>query len=202
MNSLTKELRSEDLTLDSPVLRDRFVSTIMPPLVNTPVLRTLSDLQRSLDVLDIEGLSRLWALSHSQPPDEISSTFDAAAEYLPPLGSTSAEPSIADWTAFVDEYIPSHASLDHTQPQTSNLRYYLLAYLLSATFKDCSIMVRVNQGQDSGTTGEMRNNSVTVIDLDPKSIQRLRKWEKLDKEISESCIGFEVKNCVDGWKHN
>jgi len=192
----------DDASLDLPALRERFISTITPPLLNTPVLHTLCKLQRTLDPLDIEGLSRLWALSPSQTPVEISSAIDASAEHLPPLGSNSVDPSIADWTRFVDEYLTSHASLDHTKPQVSNLRYYLLAYLLSATFKDCSIMVRVNQGQDSCIAGEASENSITVIDLDPKSIRRLSKWEKLDREIVDSYIGVEAKNCIDEWTHD
>lgn len=199
MNSLADELGIGGSNLDLLDLRERFISTIIPSLVNTPVLRTLSKLQRSLDVLDIEGLSRLWALSHSQLPDEM--PFTDHTEYLSTLGSTFAEPSVADWAEFVDEYLASHTSLDHTRPQVSNLRYYLLAYLLSATFKDCSIMVRVNQRQDFGAAAETCGNSVTVIDLDPKSVRSLIKWEKLDRQISESCVGFEMKTCVDGWRN-
>ncbi|KAJ7784381.1 hypothetical protein B0H16DRAFT_1681796 [Mycena metata] len=57
---------------------------------------------------------------------------------------------LCDWTDFLAAY---------------------LAYLLSATFKDCYILVRVPDG------------TATVVDLDPKSVDRLRKWEQLDKEI-------------------
>lgn len=196
-----KSLSADDINLDLSALRERFISTITPPLLNTQVLRTLCKLQRTLDALDIEGLSRLWALSHSRIPVEMPSTIDDPIENLPALGSNSVEPSIADWSTFVDEYLVSHASLDHTKPHISNLRYYLLAYLLSATFKDCSIMVRVNQGQNSGAAKDASRDSVTVIDLDPKSIQRLSKWEKLDREITESYAGVEGRNCMDEWKH-
>lgn len=55
------------------------------------------------------------------------------------------------------------------------LRYYILAYLMSATFKDCSIII------DMRADGEEK---VKVIDLDPKSVQRLEKWKKLDSEIA------------------
>jgi len=167
-------------------MREKLIS-IVPLLVHTPVLRTLAKLQRSLDALDIEGLSKLWALYHSQSPSELPSI------HVPPLGLISAEPSISDWTNFVDKYLSFHKTLDHAHPKVSDLRYYLLAYLLSAIFKDCSIMLRINTGDDTA-------DSVTVIDLDPKSIDRLGRWEALDKEIVESCTGFEMKRCVDGWK--
>jgi inositol-pentakisphosphate 2-kinase len=164
-------------------------------LVHTPVLRTLAILQRSLDVLDIEGLSNLWALSHIQPPSE------SPALCAPPIGSTSPDPTISEWTNFVDQYLSAHNTLDHAHPETSNLRYYLLAYLLSATFKDCSIMLRINPS-DSNASSDAEINSVTLIDLDPKSIDRLTKWEKLDREIVESYNGTEEKHCVDGWMDN
>lgn len=195
-------LLKEDLAVDGDnpdQLSANFISSIVPLLVETPVLRTLAKLQRSLDVLDIEGLSKLWSLSLKQSTSEVSSVIEATAEQLPLIGSTSPEPSIADWTEFVDEYLTSHKSLDHSDPKLSNLRYYLLAYLLSATFKDCSIMLRTHQHKDSSSPEGVKG-TVTVIDLDPKSIGRLSKWEKLDREIVESYTGMEARKCVDGWK--
>jgi inositol-pentakisphosphate 2-kinase len=177
--------------VDFPALRETFISVVYPLLVHTPVLRTLAKLQRTLDVLDIEGLSKLWALSHLQSPSE---THSAG---VPPVGSTSLEPSISDWADFVDEYLSTHGALDHTSPKVPDLRYYLLAYLLSGTFKDCSIMLRANPRDDPMPTG-----SVTVIDLDPKSIARLSRWETLDREIVQSYTDIEGKHCVDGWKDN
>jgi len=155
----------------------------------------LAILQRSLEVLDIEGLSKLWALSHPQSPSE------SPAVCVPPIGSTSPNPTISEWTNFVDEYLASHNTLDHAHPKTSNLRYYLLAYLLSATFKDCSIILGINPN-NSKASSDTKINSVTLIDLDPKSIDKLTKWEKLDREIVESYNGAEEKHCVDGWKDN
>jgi len=176
-------------SVDLTALHDVFISTVHPLLVHSPILRTLAILQRSLDVLDIEGLSKLWALSHLQQ-----SPFGSSSVCVPPVGSTSPNPTISEWSNFVDEYLSSHETLDHTHPQVSNLRYYLLAYLLSATFKDCSIMLRTNP-DDSKKTG-----SVILIDLDPKSIDRLSRWETLDREIVESYNGIETKHCVDGRK--
>jgi inositol-pentakisphosphate 2-kinase len=155
----------------------------------------LAILQRSLDVLDIEGLSNLWVLSHIQPPSE------SPALCPPPIGLTAPDPTISEWTNFVDQYLSAHNTLDHAHPEISNLRYYLLAYLLSATFKDCSIMLRINPS-DSNASSDAEINSVTLIDLDPKSIDRMTKWEKLDREIVESYNGTEEKHCVDGWMDN
>lgn len=160
----------------------------------TPVLRTLAKLQRSLDALDIEGLSKLWALSYLRSPSEI------PCAHVPPVGSTCSEPSMSDWTNFIDQYLSIHRTLDHANPRVSDLRYYLLAYLLSATFKDCSIMLRVNPTDDSRAVREGNANSITIIDLGPKSIDRLSRWEALDAEIVGSYTGIKAKHCADGWK--
>ena len=109
---------------------------------------------------------------------------------------------MSDWTNFVDEYLSVDRTRDHTHPKVSDLRYYLLAYLLSATFKDCSIILRINPGGDARATGDMKSNSVAVIDLDPKCIDRLSRWEELDRNIVESYTGIEPKLCVDGPKDN
>ena len=182
--------------MDFLTLREIFLSTIPPLLVHTPILRTLAELQRSLDVLDIEGLSKLWALSHIQSPSETPSVR------VPPIGSTSPQPTMSEWTNFVNEYLSTDRTRDHAHPKVSDLRYYLLAYLLSATFKDCSIILRVNTSGDARATGGMKANSVAMIDLDPKCIDRLNRWEQLDRNIVKSYTGVGPKLCVDGQNRN
>ncbi|KAJ7264995.1 inositol-pentakisphosphate 2-kinase [Mycena haematopus] len=126
--------------------KEASISALLPVLVNTPVLRTLAHLQRTLDALDIEGLAALWDLATIGP-----------------------EPTISEWAEFVSAYLA--APFSPPPADAAHLRYHILAYLLSATFKDCSLIVRVPDG------------TATLIDLDPKSIDRLRKWERMDKEI-------------------
>jgi inositol-pentakisphosphate 2-kinase len=205
-------------------LRTTFTSAILPLLTDTPVLHILSKLQRTLDVLDIEGLSTLWhrteissplyrttfASSPTPPLSPPTSPIGVSSPYL-----SSPEPSIADWTAFLDAYLSPHSELNHSEPDPANLRYYLLAYLLSATFKDCSIILRLDplvpRAGDTGsgdagtdkndTAAPMRRNRVTVIDLDPKTMTRLQKWEKLDRQIVEAYSGSGAgpRGCVDAW---
>jgi inositol-pentakisphosphate 2-kinase len=88
--------------------------------------------------------------------------------------------------------------MDHTQPKIEDLRYYLLAYLLSATFKDCSIIVKLDFLKP-GTQSAYRVHPVAVIDLDPKSLDRLQRWEQLDREIVFNYTPVERKICIDGW---
>jgi len=144
-------------------LRSLAISLLVPPLISSPLLSTLSHLQSSLDPLDIEGLVSLIS---SQTSIDLS---DSSAD-LTPLGS---QPSIEEWRSFLSSY-QSSSPLD--------LRHTILSFLLSATFKDCSIIVRFERDQE---TEEIRSK-VKAIDLDPKPIKKLRKWLELDQEIVES----------------
>lgn len=155
----------------------------MPLLLDTSLLSSIRNLQRTLDSLDVEGLSRLWA-QHKQSLI---------------IGSGASDPTMDEWASFTETYLTSHPSAPRsidelTSISEERLRYYILAYLLSATFKDCSIILRL---------GSDVPDSITVIDLDPKGVERLRKWEAQDREI---VLGFkeQVENgevnippCVD-----
>ncbi|PCH37728.1 hypothetical protein WOLCODRAFT_160999 [Wolfiporia cocos MD-104 SS10] len=164
-------------------IRNRFIDTLIPIVLHSPVLSLLSRLQRTLDPLDVEGLAGLWSRAHSELTPE------------PSLGQGLAEPSEQLWAHFVDEYNTRLASLekeyDEPRPQAHELEYYCMAYMLSATFKDCSIIINL-AGKDA--------KSVKVIDLDVKSISRLEKWDKLDREIVSKYAMLDTpKTCVDRW---
>ncbi|KAF9482829.1 inositol-pentakisphosphate 2-kinase [Pholiota conissans] len=190
------------------VIRDAFASALVEPLLRTPVLHILSDLQRDLDALDIEGLSRLWRLTESSAilnqtnPSQASESVPTST----PLGVTSRciqapDPTISDWIDFVHNYSsPDKPTLDHSNPSPDHLRYYILAYLLSATFKDCSVIVKLDFLQSCTTASNVTPNSVTVIDLDPKKVDKLKDWEKLDQEIVRTYASANKKTCIDAWK--
>jgi inositol-pentakisphosphate 2-kinase len=179
-------------------LRDEFTSALLRVLTGTPVLRILSKLERTLDALDIEGLSSLWrSVTHAHLMGEQPSLLGTASNPSLGMGSEfwpSGMPAMSDWVDFLDTYLsPMGSKLDHSQPAPGNLRYYLQGYLLSATFKDCSIIIRVDRGQPTTP------HRVTVIDLDPKSVHRLQKWEKLDEEITQAYLDVDKpKRCIDG----
>ncbi|KIL69866.1 hypothetical protein M378DRAFT_184241 [Amanita muscaria Koide BX008] len=157
-------------------VREAFISALVPLLLGTPVLRTISHLQRTLDALDIEGLSKLCR----------DAEHDAAV---------LSEPTINDWDEFVSEYLSSKTS--NLEPDIHVLRYHLLAYLLSATFKDCSLIIRLNH-LDSESGNGVQLDRVSVIDLDKKSMTRIKQWERLDREIVEDYmkLGYQ-KICVE-----
>ena len=185
----------------------------MQPLLCTPVLRILSALQRDLDPLDIEGLSKLWRLTESSSPlyrqtlasffEQLSGGFESELPATP-IGVSSPflqspEPYISDWIDFLDAYLtPNKPEMDHSNPSPENLRYYLLAYLLSATFKDCSVIVKLDFLRPGEPLQDAKSDSVTVIDLDPKRMDKLRHWEKLDQEIAQNYSSVHTKRvCVD-----
>jgi len=144
-----------------------FIERLSPLLLDTPLLSLLSKLQRSLDSLDIEGLSLLWAQYH-----------------LGPIGSGIPDPTMDEWVSFTTMYLNTHPPAPTQIDQLASidkerLRYYILAYIFSATFKDCSVILHFDGGLE---------DSITVIDLDPKKVERLQKWEVQDREI---VMGFK-----------
>ncbi|KAH8092504.1 inositol-pentakisphosphate 2-kinase [Cristinia sonorae] len=180
-------LSSEDESPDLDTLRDAFTSALLPVLLKTPVLGLLSKYQREFDVLDIEGLSALWKQAN-QPL--------GSPDVPPPvLGAGLKQPSLEEIEAFVEIYLAKHSTMDHDHPDTANLKYYCIAYLLSASFKDCSIIIRLQPTKDEV---EPWRKTITVIDLDVKSMDRLHKWEKLDQKIvAEYAVLTDPKRCVD-----
>ncbi|KAJ7633015.1 inositol-pentakisphosphate 2-kinase [Roridomyces roridus] len=155
-----KRISSEE---SSSISKEATISALLGILTTSPVLRTLSRLQRTLDALDIEGLATLW---------------NAA--------DVGGNPTVSEWHEFITSYLSSPNAPPPATPE--HLRYHVLAYLLSATFKDCSIIVGI------------ASRTVTVIDLALKSIDRLSKWEQLDREILSAYAAVPVQDrkiCVD-----
>ena len=177
---------------DVESIRQAFITAVTRSLLASPVLNILSVLQRELDPLDIEGLAQLCQRAGGSP----SSQSGARCLALP-------DPDISDWVDFLNTYTSrDKLQLDHANPSLEHLKYYMLAYLLSATFKDCSIFVRMDLLDLSRPNrSEESSSSITVVDLEPKPMQKLAMWKKLDREIAQT-YALEVpvtqrKICVD-----
>lgn len=191
-----KESSSNPHCLESAQLRDAFVERVAAVLLSSQSLGILARLQRTLDPLDIEGLTSLWAGYHTSKGNVQSNPLPA-----------EPDPTMDDYAAFIDQYLTSGKVMDHDHPRLEDLRYYTLSYLLSATFKDCSIIVRpilfhsqdnTNQADFSGQEPSDYQDPVTFIDLDPKPIRKLRHWAKLDKEIVEAYrLSGQLKSCFE-----
>ncbi|KAI0333575.1 hypothetical protein GY45DRAFT_1368302 [Cubamyces sp. BRFM 1775] len=196
----------EEPTPAPDALRDAFTSAVLPLLLHTPVLHTLSRLQRTLDGLDVEGLAALWA--HLRGADV-------------PLGHGEPDPDVGEWAGFVDAYLARQRAGDERlgvqegselEKSEAELRYRILAYLLSASFKDCSLILRLPPSPSPSLSHPAQHSSapndedeerapagtVTVIDLDVKSVGRLAKWAALDAEIVGAYRGAARPcECVD-----
>ncbi|GAA5914095.1 hypothetical protein JCM8208_005138 [Rhodotorula glutinis] len=162
--------------LDSPA--STFCTSLSDALLASPLLRTLAQLQSSLDALDIEGLAAL-VLAHPATRADLFAPADQAPVEVAKLG---AQPTLAEWEALLVRLGPlleqgreaTAAALREGPPRDA-----VLAYLLSATLKDCSLIVRVP------TIGP-GDVSVKAIDLDPKPIVRMAKYARMDGEIVQS----------------
>ncbi|PVG01131.1 hypothetical protein CPB86DRAFT_782039 [Serendipita vermifera] len=184
-----------------------FIKALLPLLVDTNLLSTMAKLQRNLDLIDIEGLVKLWqspslysmtatalkGTSSSNPSNGSTQTSDGH-DPTAPIGTGSQDPTMDEWVVFVQEYLVSHGGRDYIdengfllpeddpEKEKGRLRYLLIAYLMSGTFKDCSIILRLGSGYD---------DTITAIDLDPKSTDRVKKWAAQDRDI---VLGYKTKH--------
>ena len=162
--------------LDTPA--SSLCTSLAHALLASPLLRTLAQLQSSLDALDIEGLAELL-LAHPSTRADLFVPADRAPAEVATLG---AQPALDEWESLLVRFGPAlalgreatAAALREGPPRDA-----VLAYLLSATLKDCSLIVRVPPPGSGGVT-------VKAIDLDPKPIVRMAKYARMDEEIVRS----------------
>ncbi|GAA5967378.1 hypothetical protein JCM21900_000350 [Sporobolomyces salmonicolor] len=140
-------------------------SALLHSLRHSSLLPTLARLQASLDPFDIEGLAHFLGASLNV---DLSSSN-------PDLSRLGPQPTLAEWQAWLAEQL----SVRSTPPEQQDPRSSILSFLLSATFKDCSIIVRFLRNTATGAV----ETSVKAIDLDPKPINRLAKYWRMDREI-------------------
>ena len=154
-------------------IKSNFINSLVPQVLCTPLLDRISSLQRSLDALDCEGLAKLVGIS-------------------PSIDLT--EPTMEDWESFVDAFLsPKHQQ--HSAFSPSNLRYHTLAYLLSAIFKDCSLIIPL-----CPCPTDTESSGIKVIDLEIKSVDKLRYWMTLDEKIVDEYAKLELKmrkKCIE-----
>lgn len=151
---------------------ERLAASLAQAILSSPTLQVLKTLQRRLDALDIEGLHKFYNSVHHTGL-QVSENMDEAYQ-----GLSSPEPTLEVWTTFVDRYLSDSFSPTEETVTVQHLEYYTLAYLLSATFKDCSIIVRFAPNSS--------NTHLFAIDLDPKPLKHLKKWYDLDQKIVRS----------------
>jgi len=105
-----------------------------------------------------------------------------------------------EWLSWAERDLPSFLSPSSSTssdnpPSSPTSRSAVLAYLFSATFKDCSLILRLplpsspsSSSSDSPIPPALRppHSFLKAIDLDPKPINRLGKYWRMDQEIVAS----------------
>lgn len=168
---------------DDSQLSTALSDRLLPVLQRSAVLQQLAALQSSLDCLDVEGLLSL---------------------------NNSLEDAQVDMTDYV-RFVKAHRANTGLNTLDWSAKDRFVAFLLAATFKDCSIIARLflppRDVPDVAATRAtaISSDQVKVIDLDPKPAHRIMKWAKLDDDIVShfadhlSRVGSDqVRRCCDG----
>jgi len=153
-------------------------SILAPVLWHSGVMQRLQELQSTLDGTDISHLAQHFAI---ECPDV--QVFDYTL--LP-------QPSVEELREFIDLYLsnPHGGKTDKW-----SLRESLIAYALSATFKDCSVFITSPLVSTSdGWKLDEPQATVKVIDLDLKPLANMRKWYDLDEKIWKHWHAAKVSN--------
>ncbi|WVQ83029.1 hypothetical protein IAT38_005167 [Cryptococcus sp. DSM 104549] len=143
---------------------------LLPVLKHSGALAALKALQQNLDATDISDLVVRYKAAY---PDatELFDHFHVPDQSLPELKE------------FVDLYLANPLA-GKAEPGWT-LRQRLVAYSLSAIFKDCSVFVKSTL--EKTQAGEWQlvegKSSVKVIDLDLKPIKNLRHWAEVDEKV-------------------
>ncbi|TKA55040.1 hypothetical protein B0A53_02515 [Rhodotorula sp. CCFEE 5036] len=147
-------------TDDKDPCEEGLIATLVPILLSSPVLPRLAALQASLDPLDIEGLvQRILVETGLDLYDDDHAKADDGGEVEQKLGG---QPDVQEWREWLERWqqqqqTESAPNLDPDSKQHDDanaeasrgsipitLRDQVLAYLLSATFKDCSVFIRLS----------------------------------------------------------
>ena len=127
-----------------------------------------------------------------------------------------------EWTDWLEWYnqLSEVPTLEEVKRDDKLLRRMLLSFLLSATFKDCSMIIRyqfdsstsqldnlsrqkrsssMSSSLSSGpsTLGQPPSLELKLIDLDPKPLSKLQHYYELDQEIVRNWKGL-LDNCPVG----
>ncbi|KAG0800290.1 hypothetical protein G6F22_002380 [Rhizopus arrhizus] len=153
-------------------LKDNQETILEMIIIQDPILTKLQTLQRQLDSLDIEDIMSIYGKYSHQ----------------------LQEPDIATWEKTVKYY--------ETRSDDSDEMQQLYEYVLSMTFKDCSILINIRQTNEEKKDvkyiqykGIYVEYDIKVIDVDAKSIHKVPYWFELDQTIDRD---FEIGNLPEG----
>ncbi|GMK57356.1 hypothetical protein CspeluHIS016_0401900 [Cutaneotrichosporon spelunceum] len=141
---------------------------LIPLLEKSGALQQLKQLQSTLDATNISSLARQF--SEAKPGVQ-----PFAPEFV-------SEPTAAELTSFANKYLAEPGAGARADAWT--LREREIAFMLSAIFKDCSMVIRaVLRNTGSGYELDEPKSSVKLIDTDLKPLTNMKKWYDLDEKL-------------------
>ncbi|CAD6932732.1 unnamed protein product [Tilletia controversa] len=216
MDTISHALGMANVGASLEDVADAFAEAVAPHLLSTSLLRRLSQLQASLDPLDVEGLAKIWRQQTGAEFGSISKHSDSFLLCEPTIDEYE---DVVQWL-FAREDAEAEATSDsgHKVPELS-LRQMALAYLLSASFKDCSLFIRlaptrsarredlissadgdgdvtITDASSYSQHHQPRSGSLAfeadlkLIDLDPKPISKLGAYMRLDADIADAFLSW------------
>ncbi|WWC70892.1 uncharacterized protein I206_104844 [Kwoniella pini CBS 10737] len=166
--------------LGKETMIEQIADRIIPILENSGVFDTLKTLQSTLDPTDISDLASRFSSVH--PNNEL---FDPFLILFP---------TTEEFAEFIELYLST--PLAGKEDSKWTLRQRMIAFSLSAIFKDCSVFVKFSLSSDSSYAATSSNpeakgewkyvkdsGKVKLIDLDLKPIKNLKKWKDTDDNI-------------------
>ncbi|KAG0163773.1 hypothetical protein DFQ28_009296 [Apophysomyces sp. BC1034] len=167
-------------------LIDHVIDLSLEILLREPILTRLKHIQSRLDELDIEGMFPIYQACNQPDTHDIRFWQDAVQRFQERVQAQPvAGPKMSDSTA---EQIQR-----------------LYEYVLSMTFKDCSIMLSATPHTDhiaSDKLVEVANRqfayNVKVVDIDLKKMSKIPYWFNLDQRIIEHALQHRIQQrCVE-----
>ena len=119
--------------------------------------------------------------SHLDATDisDVAARLTASASEEPPLGREASQEELV---VFVEKYL-SDPTAGATE-ESWTLRNRIIAYSLSAIFKDCSIMIKLPLAKAGISSWRVSSNPIVkIIDTDLKPISNFPKWVDLDERV-------------------
>lgn len=152
------------------------------------ILPELRELQRGLfGDQDIESIFKELSNKFLRQVDGLST--DEAADKLRGMKEVEAYfegPSVEEMRALsTGKMLPTTIPVRYQYPE---LRQRIIAFALSATFKDCSITIRL-------PVGGSEKYKVKLIDLDLKPVKKFWYWWQLDRDILRASDGIDIRRC-------
>eukprot|EP00112_Aurelia_sp_Birch-Aquarium-sp1_P008054 Seg1882.6 transcript_id=Seg1882.6/GoldUCD/mRNA.D3Y31 product="Inositol-pentakisphosphate 2-kinase" protein_id=Seg1882.6/GoldUCD/D3Y31 len=153
------------------------------PLGSTGILQQLVKLQE-FDGTEIE---RVWPIFQRLQEKQGHSELEKDLEDF----------SSKIWRDFVDKFLKNEAST--TEPmEMQDMILEIQKFLVAATFRDCSLMITFQETSKTAENGDQNTVNIStgvayqyeikLIDLDPKSLGKLKHYYELDHEIVKNYL--------------